>query len=1021
MTKLRAFILSLTLAAAFSLAHGQETSISTREEALFAKAFELYQKGLYASSQKTFQKFLSEYSSDVVAQLRTDAEFYSAICAIELNNNDAEYLLGRFIQNHPESQYIDLAYFVMGKRQYQQKNFTSSIYWLSMIDGEGLDREKRYEMQFMLGYCYFMTNDFELANKWLYQVKDMDSKFSGPATYYYSHIAYLQKKYATALKGFEKLQNDETFAPIVPFYISQIYYLQGDYQKVVAYAPPLVADNATRRTPEIARIVGDSYFKLRQYDSALVYLNKYVEKTPQLSRDDYYLVGFTYYKTGNFSEAAKHLERVSTVDDSLSQNANYHLADCYLKLNDKPKARQAFGMAAKLDFDSFIKEDALFNFAKLTYEQLYAPFNEAIEAFRQYITLYPNTPRTDEAYNYLTLAYLSTRNYKEAVDALEKIKVQDVTIKTAYQKATFYRGLELFQNMQFDDAITMFAKSLENSAYNPTIAALATYWQAEAYYRLEQFEKAAEGYNRFILTSGAFSLPEYLMAHYNLGYSNFKLKRYDEAVVWFRKFTNLSNDEKNVFVGDAYNRIGDSFFIQRRYWAAIDYYDKAMAIGTIDADYALFQRGFALGLVERPEKKIESLQKLLTLYPSSSYADDAIFEIAQSQLVLTQTGKAMENYKLIEKNYAGSSYYVRALVQLGLLYYNSENPDSAMMYFKRVVEGFPNSPEAKNALMGIRNIYVDRGDANTYFNYASSLGSLANMSLAEKDSLTYISAEKIYITGDCEKSNAAFSSYLRDFPQGNFSINALFYQGECYRKQGMRDRAIEAFDDVATRQKNDFTGQSLLRLGELYFEKGSYDKSYEAYAKLESVAEYKSMLQDARIGMLRCAFEQKQYADIPAIASSILSAEKLPDELERETQFKLAKSLYELGRTDEALVEYSKVATNLKTAEGAEAKYMKTSIYFQKKDYKKTEAEVFDFAEKNTPHQYWLAKSFILLAEVYANQDDFFQAKATLNSIIDGYSSTTDGIIDEATAKLNQLVKTEKDKQSVKVDEGVTF
>jgi len=361
------------------------------------------------------------------------------------------------------------------------------------------------------------------------------------------------------------------------------------------------------------------------------------------------------------------------------------------------------------------------------------------------------------------------------------------------------------------------------------------------------------------------------------------------------------------------------------------------------------------------------------------------------------------------------------LVQLGLLYYNSENPDSAMMYFKRVVEGFPNSPEAKNALMGIRNIYVDRGDANTYFNYASSLGSLANMSLAEKDSLTYISAEKIYITGDCEKSNAAFSSYLRDFPQGNFCINALFYQGECYRKQGMRDRAIEAFDDVATRQKNDFTGQSLLRLGELYFEKGSYDKSYEAYAKLESVAEYKSMLQDARIGMLRCAFEQKQYADIPAIASSILSAEKLPDELERETQFKLAKSLYELGRTDEALVEYSKVATNLKTAEGAEAKYMKTSIYFQKKDYKKTEAEVFDFAEKNTPHQYWLAKSFILLAEVYANQDDFFQAKATLNSVIDGYSSTTDGIIDEATAKLNQLVKTEKDKQSVKVDEGVTF
>ena len=181
------------------------------------------------------------------------------------------------------------------------------------------------------------------------------------------------------------------------------------------------------------------------------------------------------------------------------------------------------------------------------------------------------------------------------------------------------------------------------------------------------------------------------------------------------------------------------------------------------------------------------------------------------------------------------------------------------------------------------------------------------------------------------------------------------------------------------------------------------------------------MLQDARIGMLRCAFEQKQYTDIPAIASSILSAEKLPDELERETHFKLAKSLYALGKTDEALVEFARVADNLKTAEGAEAKYMKISIYYQKKDYQKAESEVFDFAEKNTPHQYWLAKSFILLADVYASKDDFFQAKATLNSVIDGYSNTTDGIIDEATAKLNQLVKSEKDKQSVKVDEGVAF
>ncbi|MGD9977730.1 MAG: tetratricopeptide repeat protein [Bacteroidales bacterium] len=1006
------FIVNLTL--------GQETKIYTEPDATFRKAFDLYQKEMYAGAQKLFEQYI-EASNKSVNHLNTEAEFYRAMCAIELDNNDAEYLIGTFINNHPESQKIDLAHFAMGKMQYQQKKYPNSIYWLQKIDKNGISREKQYEMQFMLGYCYFMANDLEAANKWFYQVKDVDNKFAAPATYYYSHIAYLQGKYATALKGFEKLNSDPTFAPIVPFYISQIYYLQGDFKKVVDYSPPLLKDNTTKRTPEIARIIGDSYFKLKQYDSALFYLGKYADKTPQLSRDDYYLVGFAYYKNRKYDEAAGHLERVSTSEDSISQNAYYHLADCYLQLNDKAKARQAFGMASKLDFDGIIKEDALFNFAKITYEQLYAPFNEAIEAFQKYIELYPNTPRTDEAYNFLTLAYLNTKNYKEAVESLNKIKNKDATIKAAYQKAAHFRALELFQNINFNEAVDMFNLSLQYSAYNQSIAAQSLYWQAEAYYRLENFSKAAEGYNRFILTPGAFNLPEYNMAHYNLGYCQFKLKNYDEAIVWFRKFTSLCNNEKTVHVGDAYNRIGDSFFIQRKYWAAIDYYDQSISVNTIDADYAAFQRGFCLGLVERPQKKIESLQNLLKSYPSSSYVDDAIFELAESYMVMNQTSDAKGYYQKIERNYTGSSYYVKALVQLGLIYNNTENPDSAMQYYKRVVEGYPGTLEAKNALIGIRNIYVDKGDAPAYFEYASKLGSIANMSVAEKDSLTYMAAEKLYINGDCEKSNQAFTGYLRDFPQGNFLMHSYYYLGDCYNRLNNTDAAMEAFSKVIAMPKNNFTEQSLLQLGKIYFDRAMYEDCYQTYDKLESVAELKTSLLEARIGKLRSAYMLKNYRDIPPIASSVLSNEKLPVEIELETRFKLGQALQELGNADDALIEFAKVAANVKTKEGAESKYMVAKIYLQKGDLKKAEAEVFAFAEKNTPHQYWLAKSFILLADVYIQQDDFFQAKATLQSVIDGYSITDDGIIDGATDKLNQLVKIEKGKQTKQTNDNLSI
>lgn len=997
------------------LAIGQESATYTTLDAIYYRALDLYQKEVYPSAQKFFAEFAAK-STDEVNHLKSNAEYYNAMCAIELDNNDAEYLVAKFIKNYPESQKINQAYFSMGKIQYQLKKYRDAISWLIRIDTKGLAKELMPEMNFMLGYSYFMRNDLESANRYLYQVKDVDNKFAAPATYYYSHIAYVQKNYATALKGFQRLENNKLFSPIAPFYITQIYYLQGDYQKVISYAPTFVKNSETKRAPEIARIVGESYFRTKQYDSSLVYLQLYADKTKQLTRNDYYLMGYAFYQNKNYNKAAEYLEHIPTVDDSLSQNTNYHLADCYLAINDPAKARQAFGLASKHDFDPVIKEDALFNFAKLTYEQLYAPFNEAIAAFNRYIELYPNTSRTDEAYNYLTLAYLSTKNYKDAVVALDKIQNKDASIKAAFQRAAFFRAMELFQNLNFSEAISFFDIANKYSEYNQSLAALTLYWQAESYYRLNRYQNAIDGYNNFILTPGSFSHSEFNIAHYNLGYANFKLKKYDDAIVWFRKFTSLCNNDTTVHVGDSYNRIGDSFFIQRKYWPAIDYYDKSVAINTIDADYAMFQRGFTFGLVERPEKKIETLSQLIARYPNSSYVDDAVFEMAESQMILDRTQEAQLNYQNIIDSYTGSSYYVRSLVQLGLISYNSEQPEKAMEYYKRVVENFPNTPEAKNALIGIRNIYVDNGDVNTYFQYASSLGSLANISLAEKDSLSYIAAENMYINGNCDRSVAALEQYLQKFPKGNFTVNANYYIGDCSNRMGNKEKAIEAFSAVVANSKNVFTEQSYLQLGRILAEQARYEESYAAFDKLESTAELKLNLLEARVGKMRNAFNLNQLDDVVTTANNVLLYDKLPAETEREARFKLAQALLQLDRNDEALAEFSKVATSIKTAEGAESRYFIAKILLKQNELDKAEAEVFKFAEDNTPYQIWLAKSFILLSDVYVLKDDFFQAKATLQSVLDGYNNAEDGVINEATDKMNELIELEKNKQSTETE-----
>ncbi|MCK5171223.1 MAG: tetratricopeptide repeat protein, partial [Bacteroidales bacterium] len=353
--------------------------------------------------------------------------------------------------------------------------------------------------------------------------------------------------------------------------------------------------------------------------------------------------------------------------------------------DQKNKARLAFEFASKLDFDPDIKEEALFNYALLTCEIYHSPFNEAIGAFHEFIELYPNSDRLDDAYNFLVMAYLYTSNYKEALRSLEMISDKDHGMKEAFQKVAYYRGLELFNNLHYQEAIETFDKSMQYPGYNRAIAAQTNYWKAEAYYQLGEYEKAAESYNIFLTTSGAFQLGEYNLAHYNMGYAYFKLKDYPNAIHWYRKYIGFTENEKSKTVTDTYNRIGDSYFISRSYWLAIEFYDKAIEVGLLDKDYALFQRGFSLGLLTRPEKKLNTLQRLLDEHPESVYVDDALFEMAKSHLDLQNSDKALEKYLQIIEEYLSSSYVKKSLVQLGLLNYNIDNNQEALKYYQRVV------------------------------------------------------------------------------------------------------------------------------------------------------------------------------------------------------------------------------------------------------------------------------------------------------------------------------------------------
>lgn len=963
---------------------------------------DLFSKQKYAVAQKHFETVIEKCDGSC-GDLISESEYFSALCAIELFNRDAEYKISAFISTYPESPRVKTAYFQMGRFQFRKNKYSKAVKWFEMVDVFDLSNEESAEFYFKKGYSYFSMQKFDKANRAFYEIKDVDTKYTIPAVYYYSHIEYLNGNYQTALQGFERISGDEMFAPVVPYYITQIYFYQGKYDRIIEYAPALMDSASTKRTPEIARVIGEAYYRTFKYKEAIPYLELFMDKGNTISREDYYKIGYCYYRNEEYEKASRKFSSIANDADSLAQNAYYHLSDCYLKMDKREKAMYAFKAAAELGFDKKITESALFNFAVLSYELSRYPFNEAVKAFTQYIDQFPKTGRVDEALNYLVKVFMTTKNYKDALASIESIKNKTPDVALVYQRIAYYRGLELFNDLEFRSAIQHFDMSLNNLKLNPVLKAQAMYWKAEAYYRLRDYESASKNYEDFVLSDGAFELPEYKVAHYNLGYSYFKKKKYDDAIMWYRKYIRFMEPEVDEKVADALNRVGDCYFISRKYEDAILYYDKSVSAELKDPDYALYQKGFALGLLKEYNKKIIALSELLNNYSKSAYRPAASYELAKSYMVIESPEMAVSTYQTIIDEFPNTSYVTKAYLGMGLLQYNSGKNEEALKTYKTVIEKYKGNPEVEDAMVEIKKIYLDMNDVESYVAYTKSVGGLS-ISETEEDSLMFMTAEKIYLKGDCDDSKSRFQKYIDKFGDGKYLLGAHYYKADCNMKAGEENDALTSYEAIISRPKTKFTEPSLLNAARIYYKRKDFGKASALYGQLEQIAELKSTIKEARIGKMRCDITLGKPDEIVSSAIRVLKTDKIEDEIKREAHYNIAKSYMKLGKNNQALDEFQVLAQDCKSKEGAEAKYMIAEIYLSQGKDSLAEQEVLDFSKQMTPHKYWVAKGYVLLSDVYLKRKDYFYAKAMLYSVITNYDNRKDGIIEIAEDKLEDII-----------------
>ncbi|MXV51364.1 tetratricopeptide repeat protein [Pedobacter sp. HMF7647] len=964
---------------------------------------ELYEKGKYAAASYQFSKVndyqIVDLERDKNASLiKENAEYYQAVCALELSNEDAESLFLKYIRNHPESANTKSAYFQVGKSYFNQKDYTKSLEWFKKLDMNSLTGAESQEYRFKLGYDYFELKDYNNAEPIFSKLKEEKGQYQESSIYYYAYINYADADYKTALREFERLKNSKQYQSSYPYYLSALYFLDKRYDDVLSYTIPAIQTIDEQYKGEMYRIVAATYFAKNDYKTALDYYLKFQQKDngkTQNNQDDYQ-IGYTYFKLGNNENAIKELEKMNS-PDIYYQNGMIVLGNAFLKTNNKQGARNAFFRASKLTFDKALTEEGLFNYAKLSYELEF--HSVALDATRQFIKAYPKSKRINEAKTLLGEVLLSTKNYKDAVDILESITNRDEEGDAIYQKVTYYRGLEFYNERAFENSISLFMRSQQNKSDEETYA-LATYWLAEAMFEVRKYGESVAQFEKFLSIPAAKKTDVYNYANYALGYSAFQNESYSKAANYFARF--LTGDEKDQnTINDAVLRLGDSYFVLKSYDKAMQEYNRIITSGAQGTDYAMFQKGMIQGLQEQYDAKIATHQALIDRYPNSNYADDAGFEMAYTYFVKGDYDRSKNDLTNLIAKYPRSSYVPRALVTIGLVQYNQKDDEAAKATFERVVKDYSTTDEAKQALESVKNIYLDKGDASGFLGYANTTG-IGNLSTYEQDNIMFQAANNLFLKGDYNGAFQAVNAYFDKFPKAVNDKQAKFIRAESLVKIGRPDEAIPDYAYILNDWTSDYTERALISISNLYLKQKKYNEAVVYLKKLETTSEYKSHYGYAINNLIDSYSNMGMADDVLKYATLIKAFEKSSEDDKNRATLYAGKAYLMKEDTTSAYKQFESVVAKTQNISAAEAKYNIANIQYSRGEYKASQKTAFELINKMPSFDYWVAKSFILLADNYIALKDDFQAKSTLQSVIENYKGDDD-VLPTAKARLGTI------------------
>lgn len=992
-----------------SYAFAQHTQTYTNQNILLQKGIQLFDNQLFSAAKMEFENYLTlPLNPEQIMQ----GKYYQLLASLYLGeNNDKnnhenslENEIKNFANQYPTSLQTANLYSKTADYYFEKNDYENAIRYYEPIKSTNLSNssknETTYKTLFNLGYAYFITEKYDAAKTSFDKIKAKNHAYMYASSYYVGYIEYAQNNDNEALTDLERAKTDNSYKNECDKIIPLIYYRRKDCQKVIDY---FTENNTTNNTKILTNnelmVLGDSYYQQKSYLQAAKYLDRYAENQPKLDRNIAYKLAYALSEAGDNIKSQAYFSIVAEENDTLSQNAAYNLGKVCLAIKQKEPAINAFDKARKMTFDNLIQEKSALDYVKVCHEL--KDFTRTIEGCEYFERTFPNSTHTEEVANVLADSYLNSGNNIRALAYIEKTPNKTKKLQTTYQRLAYNQAVELFNLDRYTEAEIMLRKSLKYPV-NKDLSNSSNYYLGEMYSYDEKYDSALIYYNLLTVNSQEFN-----EAFYSKGYADYNRNNYINAANNFQKYIELTSNLGNK--SDAEIRLADCYYVSKNYENALKTYDNILQLEEqtngqiggqtngqkgVDKQYLYFQKAMILANQEKFDESLSIFDKILLNDTQSKYYDQALYQKGLLNFELSQKSKSVELFTQLIETKPQSNLVPYCLSKRAICYQLLNDQQDAINDFRQIIQNYATHEVADDAIQGLQEMQEKGYEIIDYQILMEKFNKSNPNSKAALEG-EYASAKSNYDHANYTKAIHGLQWFIKKYPDNELVQEAYYFLGASYDQNQDMENALFAYSKV----KGNYETRALQRAAEIEFQRGNYTNAQTKYESMLKNTLNKRYEGNAMSGIMQCSFYLKNYDKVQDFANQIYN--------QNHTKFwsladlYLAKIQIEKTNYSAAILQLQKTMQNAQDTNGAEAQYLVGVVLRKQKKYEESTKALIEVRNKYNNYTIWVYEAFLLIADNYVDLQNKFQAKATLQSVID--ASTDEKIKIRATKRLAEI------------------